>query len=545
MIMSRILVVGAGPTGLTMAAVLVRYGVVPRLIDRAVVPPDDRSRAIVIQARTLELFEDLRIVDEVLREGLTVEQANIFLPSGKHGTLRIRPEWIQSAYGRLVSLPQEETERILGKLAAASGVAVERGVELVSVDDREAGVVARLRHSDGRMEEYAADWVIGCDGARSAVRRAAGIPFEGRTYHDECLLGDVDLRWSLPDGEISFCPHEDGVLLAFPLPGQHRFRIIMILPAAGESEDRHLGRDEFLAQLTRMTPGPAPEILAARWLTRYRLHSRGAPTYRSGHCFVAGDAAHIHSPAGAQGMNTGIQDAYNLGWKLGLVSRGEAPAWILDTYDEERHRVGQYLLRNTDRMFALLAGGGALGRLLRRLVPAIGVRFFGTPIIGRRVARFVSQTGIRYRHSRLSTEGREVEQLGRRAPRAGDRVPDVELGDGARLFELIHGGQHTLLLFAHDIPILDERLAGLATAVSERYAGLVHPVLLRTTQHPHREGVAFDAQGRAHARFGAEKGAIYLVRPDGHVGFRTVASDIEGIWRALAARLHVRATVHA
>jgi hypothetical protein len=334
------------------------------------------------------------------------------------------------------------------------------------------------------------------------------------------------------------------VLLAFPLPGQHRFRIIMILPATGESEERHLSQEEFLAQLTRMTPGPAPEILAARWLTRYRLHSRGVPAYRRGHCFVAGDAAHIHSPAGGQGMNTGIQDAYNLGWKLGLVSRGDAPAWILDTYHDERHRVGQYLLRNTDRLFALIAGGGTFGRVLRRLMPAIGVRVFGAPVIGRRIARFVSQTGIRYPHSPLSSEGKEVKQLGRHAPRAGDRVPDVVLAEGTRLFELLQGGQHTLLLFAHDIPILDERLAGLASAVTERCAGLVHPVLLRTTAHPRRTGVAFDATGQAHARFGAERGAIYLVRPDGYVGFRTVASDIEGVWRALATRLRVRAAVH-
>jgi 2-polyprenyl-6-methoxyphenol hydroxylase-like FAD-dependent oxidoreductase len=543
--MSQLLVVGAGPTGLTMAAVLARYGVVPRVIDKAVVPPADRSRAIVIQARTLELFEDLRIVDEVLRDGLTVEQANIFLPSGKHGTLRLRREWIESAYGSLVTLPQEETERILGKLAGATGVSVERGVELLSVDDGNAGVVAHLRHADGHIEDYTADWIVGCDGAHSAVRHAAGILFPGGTYQDECLLGDVDLQWSLPDGELSFCPQEEGVLLAFPLPGQHRFRIIMILPAVGESEERHLSQEEFLAQLSRMTPGPAPQILTARWLTRYRLHSRGVPTYRRGHCFVAGDAAHIHSPAGGQGMNTGIQDAYNLGWKLAMVARGDAPPWLLDTYDEERHRVGEYLLRNTDRMFALLAGGGWLGRILRRLMPAIGVRIFGAPVIGRRIARFVSQTGIRYRHSRLTTEGPDASQLGKLAPRAGDRVPDVSLGESSRLFELLHGGQYTLLLFARDIPILDERLAGLATAVSERYGGLVHPILLRTTRHPRREGAVVDAEGSAHARFGAEKGAIYLVRPDGYVGFRTVPTDIQGVWQALSTRLHAPAPVHA
>jgi 2-polyprenyl-6-methoxyphenol hydroxylase-like FAD-dependent oxidoreductase len=547
--MPKVLIVGAGPSGLTMAAVLARYGVIARLVDRAVVPPADRSRAIVVQARTLELFEDLGIVEEVLRTGLTVEHANLFSPSGGHGVIRIRPEWIESRYGRIVTLPQDETERILGALVAANGVVIEHGVELTSIETDAAEVVAQLRHADGHIERYAADWVIGCDGAHSAVRRAAGIPFPGSTYQNECLLGDVDLRWSLPDGEISICPHHDGVLLAFPLPGSHRFRVIMILPAAGESEDRHLSQDEFFAQLTRMTPGTPPgtppELLATRWLTRYRLHSRGVPAYRRGRCFVAGDAAHIHSPAGAQGMNTGIQDAYNLGWKLGFVLRGNAPETILDSYDEERHRVGEYLLKNTDRFFALLAGGGKFGRLVRRVVPTIGVQFIGLPLLGRRVAKFVSQTGIRYRHSRLSVEGGGADELGRHAPRAGDRVPDVSLGGERRLFELLHGGQYTLLLFAHADAALQERFAALAASVGGCYQSLARSIVLRTTPGAQVAGLVVDAEGRAHERFGAANGAIYLVRPDGYVAFRAAAHDVDGLWRTLRTQVNAHATAPA
>jgi 2-polyprenyl-6-methoxyphenol hydroxylase-like FAD-dependent oxidoreductase len=539
----NILVVGAGPTGLTLAAVLARHGLTPRIIDRAVEPPADRSRAIVLQARTLELFDDLGIVQEVLDAALVVESANVFTPGGSRGTIAIRPEWIDSMYGRFVTLPQDETERILGGLVERSGVAIERGVELTGFEDGPDAATAVLKHADGRIERIAADYVVGCDGAHSAVRHLSGIPFPGTTYPDECLLGDVEMRWRLPDEQVSICPASDGVLLAFPLPGRHHFRIIMIVPATEEVERRELDAEEFLAQLGRMVPRvggqvDGPTVLGSRWLTRYRLHSRGVPLYRKGRAFVAGDAAHIHSPAGAQGMNTGIQDAYNLGWKLGLVMRGLMPASVLDSYHTERHRVGEHLLRTTDRMFALLAGGGRLGLAVRRVMPALGVRMLGWPVIGRRIARFVSQAGIRYRESPLSTEAHGAGRLPRHAPHAGDRAPDVELGAGRRISDLLRGPHHTLLLFGSRSTALIERFTELAAEVSARYGTLVRPVVLRlpNAQPPRGE---CDQRGAAHERYGADPGAIYLVRPDGYIGFRGAETDTEPLRATLKARFIV------
>jgi 2-polyprenyl-6-methoxyphenol hydroxylase-like FAD-dependent oxidoreductase len=537
---SNILVVGAGPTGLTMAATLARHGVVPRVIDRAVVPPADRSRAIVIQARTLELFDDLGIVREVLDEALIVAQANVFTQGGSRGTITIRPEWIDSVYGRFVTLPQDETERILGGLVERSGVTVERGVELVGYEDGPSSATAVLQHADGRVERMETDYVIGCDGAHSAVRTLSGIGFPGSTYPDECLLGDVQMRWRLPDDQLSICPAADGVLLAFPLPGEHHFRIIMILPATAQPEDRHLDPEEFLAQLRRMVPpvggvADEPTVLESRWLTRYRLHSRGVPVYRKGRAFVAGDAAHIHSPAGAQGMNTGIQDAYNLGWKLALVARGVVPPAVLDTYHTERHRVGEILLKSTDRMFSALAGGGRVGLAIRRFAPALGARVVGFPIIGKRLARFVSQTGIRYRASALSTEAHGAGRLPRHAPHAGDRAPDVELGYRHRVSDLLRGPHHSLLLFGGRSTALIERFSELAREVTARYGDLVKPIVLRlpNAQPPRGE---VDERGAAHDRYGADPGAIYLVRPDGYIGFRGAETDTEVLRTSLRTR---------
>jgi 2-polyprenyl-6-methoxyphenol hydroxylase-like FAD-dependent oxidoreductase len=541
--MSTILIVGAGPTGLTMAAVLARHGLIPRVIDRALVPPADRSRAIVIQARTLELFDDLGIVREVLDAALVVDALNIFTPGGGRGSFTIKPEWIDSVYGRFVSLPQDETERILGELVQRSGVAIERGVELTGLEDTAGVPTAVLRHADGRVERFGADYVLGCDGAHSAVRRLAGIPFPGSTYQDECLLGDVDLRWRLPAGEVSLCPAKDGVLLAFPLPGRNRFRIIMILPSTQEQETRHLEEDEFLTQLRRMVPRvdsqtEEPQVLETRWLTRYRLHSRGVPLYREGRAFVAGDAAHIHSPAGGQGMNTGIQDAYNLGWKLALVCNGSVPASTLDSYHIERHRVGEHLLKTTDRLFALLAGGGRVGLAIRRVMPAVGVQALRIPPIGRRIARFVSQTAIRYRESPLTTEAHGAARLPHHAPRAGDRAPDVQLAHGVRISDLLRGPQHTLLLFASRSTALIERFGELAAEVSARYGTLVRPVVVRlpNAQPPRGE---IDERGAAHERYGADPGAIYLVRPDGYIGFRGAETDTEPLRATLKARFIV------
>lgn len=525
-----VLIVGAGPTGLAMAATLARHGVVPRIIERATVPPDDRSRAIVLQARTLEIFRDFGIDTQVLERGLLVDAITLLLPSGRHASVRIRPEWISSRFNRFLALPQDETERALLELVTSQGVVVERGVSFEGFEAGSDSAVSLLRHPDGNVERLTAAWVVGADGAHSGVRHAAGIPFPGETYADEALLGDVDMSWQVADGQVTVAPNPRGFLLAFPLPGEHRFRVIMIHPAEAPAEARALGLDEFTTALRDMLPTPRgtpePRVLHSRWLTRYRLHRRGVPTYRAGRVFVAGDAAHIHSPVGAQGMNTGIQDAYNLGWKLALVVRGEAQAAILDSYHAERHPVGQLLLTRTDQAFGILAGGGRTARLLRRWMPALGVRLLVVPAIARRLAMFVSQTRIRYAHSGLAREGPGAASLPASAPHAGDRLPDVPLETGEWLHDLMRGPLYVVLCVGGATVAAVETLA---REIEEEYAETIRMVYLTTS------GPLVKLAGAA--------GAVYLVRPDKHIGFRTTATDATSMIPALATWLRSRRQV--
>jgi hypothetical protein len=281
--------------------------------------------------------------------------------------------------------------------------------------------------------------------------------------------------------------------------------------------------------------GGPPIVQRALWLTRYRLHRRGVKTYRSGSAFLAGDAAHIHSPVGAQGMNTGIQDGYNLAWKLALVDSGDAPLALLETYVSERHRIGEILLKGTDRMFAAAAGGGPVSTLIRRAAPTLATRLLGLPFFNRKLVRFVSQLGVRYRQSPLSDEGPGAKRLRRGAPRAGDRAPDAVILDnesGAeRLFDLFRGPHHTLLVFGGDSATDQAWRDGIQTTFGRlvRVAGIT-----RSTRGGSTDAV--DKSGEAHRKYGAKTGALYLIRPDGYIGFRGGPLDQAALESDLAWR---------
>ncbi len=542
------LVVGAGPTGLTMAAELARHGLRCRIVEQ-LEAPSVLSRALVVQARTLEVFDDLGIADRAVELGRKVEALNVVGPGGTRARVPMQAfSWLETRFPFMLMLPQDATEALLTEHLGTFGVKVERGLALEDFRQEAGGVEATLKRADGQVERVRARWLLGCDGARSRVRKGAGIPFEGETYDDACVLADVHVEWSLGQGELCLIPSTRGVMAAFPMPGERRFRLFAVMPRdmlPEGDETAPFTLEEMQALVDRMVPVPT-RLSEPRWMTRYRLHRRGVPHYRQGHVFLAGDSAHIHSPAGGQGMNTGIQDAYNLAWKLALVSRGHAPESLLDTYEQERHPVGQKLLEGTDRLFGMLARGGTAARLLRAyVVPRIARRVLGSRFAQRRMTRFVSQLAIHYRNSPLSTERIWGEEAGgvrlEEGPAPGEYVPELPVkGEGVtRLHEVLRGPQHTLLLFIGLTPEAKARseLVALARRLEEAYGPLLKARVVVAGEATPGPFVLADESGAVHRRFGAGAECFYLVRPDGYVGHRERPIEPKRLEAELARRL--------
>jgi 2-polyprenyl-6-methoxyphenol hydroxylase-like FAD-dependent oxidoreductase len=343
---TQVLIVGAGPVGLTMAAELARYGVSVRIVDKAP-QRTDKSKALVLWSRTLELLErgpgSARFIDA----GFKAEAVNVVAGDKLIGHVSMAT--VDTPYPFGLMIPQADTERLLDAYLGELGVTVERGIEVTDFTQRPDGVVATLRHGDGRDESLSADWLIGCDGAHSLVRHKVGAPFTGETMDSDWMLADVHMRgYPCPDNEASVYWHKDGVFVIFPIsPG--RYRLIADLPPSGQTHPPTPTLEEVQALIDRR----GPRGIVARdpiWLAGFRINGRKVSDYRWRRAFLAGDAAHVHSPAGGQGMNTGMQDAFNLAWKLALVVRGECREDLLDSYSPERSYVGDQVLKSAQRL---------------------------------------------------------------------------------------------------------------------------------------------------------------------------------------------------
>ncbi|HEX2773886.1 MAG TPA: FAD-dependent monooxygenase [Micromonosporaceae bacterium] len=521
-----VLIVGAGPTGLALAAQLAAHGVRPRLIDRA----HDRvheSRALAIQPRTLEVFEGLGVTDQIIAAGNRAVQVRMHVRHRVLSAPLFDLGLDDTAYPYVLFLSQAETERILDEHLRATGVAVERGVELVDLNCTADAAVARLRHRDGREEQVDVRYVAGCDGAGSSVRRLTGIAFEGSAYPQTFVLADAEAD-GIEHGAAHVFLSERGILLFFPLVRPASWRLLVMRPPTDPAPpDAPVSLDEVQSLTDCYTDG-AVRLHDPVWMTNFRLHHRAAAHYRVGPVFLAGDAAHIHSPAGAQGMNTGIQEAVNLGWKLAHALRG-GPAALLDTYEPERAPIGRMVLRFTDRAFTIATSMNPMVRFARtRIAPAL-IPLALKAKTGRAYAfRTVSELGIRYRHSPLSVNGPNSPRLG---PKAGDRLPDATI---------VHHGHPSTLHKAVAAPGWHLLLCGPAVAwpqeitqLSQRHGGGLLTVHHLTAQNA--PGVLYDAHGTALHRLGVTAGniALYLVRPDGHIGFRAGRADPTGLARYL------------
>ncbi len=382
-----VLVVGAGPTGLLLAIELARRGVVPRVVDAAPEPPRGQSRALAVFPRTLEVLDRVGAAEPLAAAGRRIRGIHVW-GRGRRSLIRLDVTRLDTLFPFVLSVPQARTESVLLERMEALGVRVERPVEVVDV--RESEEVGRggsrggatggplravLRHPEGEEEIVAAAWVAGCDGARSTVRERAGIRFPGPVVGPPFAFSDCRMEGAegeLRADEAHAFLASDGVVAAIPLPRPGFWRVIVSLPEGPESPD---GIPlPLLQDLFRARSGLAPTLPEEIWSSGFRSRQRLASRYRAGRVVLAGDAAHAHSPVGGQGMNTGLRDAFALGWRLARVSRGDAPADLLDDYVRERRPIGRRVVRATglatravgwDGPLAVRAREAALGALAR------------------------------------------------------------------------------------------------------------------------------------------------------------------------------------
>lgn len=498
----QVLVVGAGPTGLTLAALLLARGVQVRIIDKAA-GPALQSRALGIHARTLELLDTMGLAEDFLALGHRIPHVRMY--AGRRRLLDLDLAHNGSRYPFVLHLPQSETEALLRARVQGLGGRIEQGVELLRLANTGDVVDATLRDGSGREVEISAAYVVGCDGAHSRVRHEMGIAFEGQPYPQDWLLADVALHGPVSGNSVHMFFRPDGLPLSCIPMGGDRWRLVMA--NAGDLRGRQPSFDDIRDAVAQRAPWPL-EVSDPVWLGSFRCQLRSASTYRRGRALLAGDAAHIHSPAGGQGMNTGMTDAQNLAWKLALVIGGRSPEALLDTYGQERAPVAAGVLRFTDRMVRLMTMRSPAKRAIRdALVPVAS----SLPAPQRRIAQRLSQVSVAYPPGPLVLPERgQSGDFAGDGPRPGERAPDIPVQgpDGpTRLYEQLRAGRHILVASsAEEASGLD--LSGMTGG------GLADTVI---------------------GRFGRR--GVTLVRPDGVVATRSagVAQYLGGFTRELAS----------
>lgn len=496
-IRTDVLVVGAGPTGLSLACHLARHGVDFLAVEKGegVTP---YSKAIGVQARTLEVYEQLGLARQAVEQGTIAGRGRMLIG----GEVRAELDFSNigaglSPYPFVLLLEQSKNERLLYDYLRGRGKDVLWQTELESFSQDAEGVAARVRTADGASRLVEAKYLVGCDGPKSTVRHALGLAFGGSTFERIFYVADARIDWALGHDALHICFTKNSFVVFFPLKGEGRQRIVGVFPEELNKDEGDILYEEIEARI-KDEAQLALDISDVEWFSTYKVHTRHASKFSAGRCFLAGDAAHVHTPAGGQGMNTGIQDAHNLAWKLALALGGGAGGRLLETYNEERLENAKRLLKTTDRIFGFAAGTDWLLAFLHAnvLPPAAGF-VLGLDAVRKFVFPLISQIGINYRHGSLSSHaGDEDFEV-----KAGDRMPYFRVG-GESVFDRLRAPKFHLLIFSNE-----------EAAVQALQAEL---------EKEHAELIDFNAvplSAQVSEIFGADSPFTVLLRPDNHVAF--------------------------
>jgi 2-polyprenyl-6-methoxyphenol hydroxylase-like FAD-dependent oxidoreductase len=505
---SSVLIIGAGPTGLVLALWLSRLGIPVRIVDKAATPAT-ASRALVVQARTLELYRQLDLPDAVIERGHRVSGLNFWVNGRAQARLPLDDLGAPiTPYQFIHIFPQDAHERLLIERLAGFGVRVERGVELLDWTETgvglSTGIGARLRNAQGNVESAEAAYIVGCDGAHSTVRKQTGVEFTGGAYRQLFYVADIEGDGPALNGEIHVDLDESDFLAVFGIDNGGRARLIGTVREEREAGNTPGVALQFSDVSERILAQMGLIIRKVNWFSTYHVHHRFAQQFRFGRAFLAGDAAHVHSPVGAQGMNTGIGDAINLAWKLAAVLEGRAGAGLLDSYDAERKAFARRLVATTDRMFTMATSSSGLAQLGRTRMMPLAARVLAHVETGRAyLFRVMSQTLLNYRGSPLSAGSRHG------AVRSGDRLPWVRTAAG-------------------------DNYAGLDVIEWQVHAyGDAGDALVRCCAQL-RLSLSVFAWEAEHGAAGIHQATAYLLRPDGYIALIAPSIDpggIEGYFR--------------
>lgn len=500
----QVLIVGAGPTGLSLACFLTRLGIDFVIVDKKEALTT-LSKAMVVQARTLEIYDQMGIAATAIERGEKMGRARV-LSGGE-----IKAELNLTDIGQDLSpfpfaliLEQSRNEEILFEYLQRNGHNVRWETGLEGFSQSEAGVEAVIKNAKGESETIQANYLVGCDGAGSFVRHHLGLTFEGTTIEEIFYVADVEMDFPFDRGALYPNLSGGSFVLFFAMKGDRKWRVIGNLPEYKDRDEKQVDFDELEEKIKRESK-LALDITKVNWFSVYRIHSRMVGSFSSRRCFVAGDAAHIHTPAGGQGMNTGIQDAYNLAWKLALVLKGQANQKLLDTYNEERLPNAKRLLETTDRAFrALTSDSWAAAFVRTEVFPRVAPIALSFDSVKNLIFPFISQIGINYRESSLSKIDPEMNLK----VKPGDRMPYIHV-DGDNIYDFLKAPKFHVVIFSDG----EQDYGYVCKQIEERFGNI-------TDCHE------FPIYPHVSELFGNEEDFLLILRPDNYIGNMSALCDI-------------------
>jgi 2-polyprenyl-6-methoxyphenol hydroxylase-like FAD-dependent oxidoreductase len=500
-----VIIVGAGPTGLALACQLIRYGVDFLILDRKETTTP-YSKAIGVQARTLEVYEQIGLADELIKAGAIAERARLLEGGEVRGEVELGEIGKgMSPYPYLLIVEQGTHEKILYDFIKSHGHEILWQAELESFSQTADRVTARVKGLDGAVQTVEAKFLVGCDGAKSIVRRTLGLEFEGSTFERLFYVADVEIDWEFSHDALMVCLAQNTITAFFPMLGENRYRIVGTFPENHTKDEGEILYEEIEAQIKADTELNL-DIKGVHWFSVYKVHSRRVNRFSQGRCFLAGDSAHIHTPAGAQGMNTGIQDGYNLAWKLALSLRGKLSAKTLESYNEERVANASRLLETTDRLFSFGASEEWFVAYVRtHIFPYVANFALQFDTVRKLIFPLISQIGITYRDSSLSRHNGDAEFK----VKAGDRMPYFKI-DGASIYDRLRAPRFHLLIFSNR----QSEYQSLQTELEKDYSDWIDFNLI-------------GLEPTVSEIFGTDEPLCLLLRPDNYIGFISPTTSLE------------------